>query len=181
MLDNMFIRPMVPHYKHMIEKANKVNAMLLNKGVVTTIYCKEDFDYSDGVASVWNSPVRNLWIIEHDIVPTIGVIEELELCPYLACVPLYWTISSHTGLSDKIIPHRFYDHDHKLTWISANMEWADAVGFGCVKFNKLIRHEFPMIERVHWQRVDHILSHDLALQTGQKFHVHNVWVEHDQI
>lgn len=179
---NHFIRPFVPHQTHAIKEASDVNAMLLHKGIITTIYCVGPDDYSNGVGAVWNSECRNLWIIEHDIIPTIGVIEEMEKCPYLICTPLYFSGSLHTGLENDIIPHRFYDHDEKLQWISAGMEWADRSGLGCLKINKMVRHEIPsgIWQGLNWQKFDEILTGTITDIAEMKIHVHNNWVEHKQ-
>jgi hypothetical protein len=180
---NHFIRPFVPTQTHVIKEASNVNAMLLRKGIITTIYCDELDDYANGVSSVWNSECRNLWIIEHDIIPTASIIEELEECNYLICAPLYFSDPSHTGLENMIIPHRFYGTDGKLHWISAGMEFADIVGLGCVKIHKMIRHEIPgaILQGLGWQKFDEILTGTINNLAEMKFHIHNIWVEHKQL
>lgn len=179
---NHFIRPFVPTQTQVIKEASDVNAMLLHKGIITTIYCVGPDDYANGVAAIWNSECRNLWIIEHDIIPTASVIEELEKCPYLVCAPLYFSDGSHTGLENMIIPHRFYDSNEKLQWIGAGMEWADRIGLGCIKIHKMVRHEIPgsILMGLGWQKFDEILTSTINDIAEMRFHIHNVWVEHKQ-
>lgn len=181
-MNNHFIRPFVPTQTHVIKEASDVNAMLLPKGIITTIYCIGPDDYANGVAAIWNSECRNLWIIEHDIIPSPSVIEELEKCPYLVCAPLYFSDPSHTGLENMIIPHRFYGTDERLHWISAGMEWADRIGLGCVKIHKMVRHEIPgtILQSLGWQKFDEILSGTINDIAEMRFHIHHVWVEHKQ-
>lgn len=181
---NHFVRPFVPTQTHVIKEASDVNAMLLHKGIITTIYCTKPDDYSNGVGTVWNSECRNLWIIEHDIIPSLGVIEELEKCSYPVCAPLYFSNSSHTGLESDIIPHRFYDSEYNLKWISAGMEFADRVGLGCLKIHKMIREyatDGNALMGLRWQKFDEILTGTIRENAGIQFHVHNIWVEHKQI
>ena len=179
---NHFIRPFVPSQVHAIVESSDVNAMLLPKGIITTIFCNADTDYANGVSAVWNSECRNLWIIEHDIVVTLSVIEELENCTYPICAPLYTTNRSHTGLENDVIPHRSFGHDDKLHWISAGEEFADRVGLGCLKIHKMIRHEIPsgIWEGRSWRKFDDDLTSAINDITEMRFHIHNVWVEHKQ-
>lgn len=181
-MNNHFIRPFVPTQTHVIKEASDVNAMLLHKGIITTIYCVGPDDYANGVASIWNSECRNLWIIEHDIIPSASVIEELEKCPYPVCSPLYFTDPSHSGLETVVIPHRFYGKDGKLHWISAGMEFADRVGLGCLKIHKMVRHEIPgtIFQALGWQKFDEILTGTINDLAEMQFHIHHVWVEHKQ-
>jgi hypothetical protein len=180
-MNNHFIRPFVPDQTQMTREANDVNAMLLRRGIVTTIYCDTEYSYTNGVAAVWNSKCRNLWIIEHDIIPTVGIIEELEACPYPVCAPLYYTNPMHSGLADYIIPHRFFTTEGELTWISAGMEWADKIGLGCVKFDKLVRDPIDsnFLLNKSWRTFDNRLS-DIFIEFELKFHIHNIWAEHKQ-
>jgi hypothetical protein len=160
----------------------KVMAMTLEKGVVASIYCREEFDYAEGIANLWNSKCRNLFIIEHDIIPTVGTIEEMEFCPYLLCVPLYTTGGIHTGLANPVIPHRKFDSGGKLQFISANEPWVDRAGFGCIKIHKLVRQIIytEAFDFCPWGKLDSLLSRLINEETGLQFHVHNIWVEHDQ-
>jgi hypothetical protein len=184
-VNNHFIRPFVPTQTQVIKEASEVNAMLLRKGIVTTILCDGQYDYSNGVGSVWNSKCRNLWIIEHDIIPPLSVIEELEKCPYFICAPLYFTSGAHSGLESPVIPHRIYstEDQRKLTWISPAIEWADKVGLGCVKFRDLIRNavDYELFSDCSWRMFDSKLSEAIIVTLGPKmFHIHNIWVEHKQ-
>lgn len=177
---NLFVRPIVKSGTKDFQ--TDVNKMLVNYGPLTSIYCWKEVDYANGVAVVWPSDVDNLWIIEHDIIPTTGTITEIENCNYLLCVPLYISKPSHTGLKSDIIPHRFIGNDGKPHWIDANQNWADIAGLGCIKFNRLIRKEIPneLFKGCHWKNLDTLLTRVITDTTGFQIHVHHIWVEHRQ-
>jgi hypothetical protein len=178
-MTNLFIRPVLRNmdtYGHV-----EVNNRCGNLGPILAGRCDEsDYSYNDLIYAGWDSKVQNLWIIEHDIFPTEGQIEELEACPYLLCVPLYYSEPSHTGLSKKVIVHRKYDMGGKLQWISANEEWADIVGIGMIKIHKLIRQTAELYRGNHWKHMDVYISELIRSSIGLQFHVHSTWVKHVQ-
>lgn len=176
----LFIRPIVQN----IEPHFEVDRMLLTRGPVANILCRNGhlYDYSSGVADLWNVNSMNLFIVEHDIIPTKDIINELSECSYPLCVPLYRTNSVHTGLDEEVIPHRNFEIGKDWNWIQPGISWADTVGFGCVKFHKLARQEVSptLMLNMSWKQFDSFLSKRITDETGFRWHVHQSWVKHKQ-
>jgi hypothetical protein len=180
----LFVRPIVENSNQNAKDFITVDEMLLPKGPILHVLCREHklYDYAQGVSLVWTSSAHNLFIIEHDIIPSAEVITNLNECSYPMCVPLYRTNSAHTGLNEAVIPHRTFSQEDGWEWATPDTQWADMVGFGCVKMHIIARKEISgvVFSDKSWKQLDSFLSKHLAEKTSFRWHVHPIWVKHSQ-
>lgn len=122
--------------------------------------CSSDEAYHELLSAWWSSTEQDLIVCEHDIEPSVELIQELLDCPRPWCAALY----------------------------SFEERWL--IGLGLTKFNLRIRTAVPdLFEQMatmedehhppkHWCRVDARMQNLLAMQSGQSYHVHEGPIVH---
>ena len=126
---------------------------------------KPDYRFIDGDQDYFYL-MENLWheqedviIVEHDVLPWPGAIEELAQCPYPWCSCSYKIGLSQTGKAGYGAYHTF----------------------GCTKFSShfmgLLPYVWQQVESRHWRHLDAQLSTQ-AIAIGQTPHPHRPSVLH---
>ena len=99
--------------------------------------CKDPGNYEVGLRSCWG--LDDLLIWEHDIVPTLTMLEALADCPHPVCAQAYLL---HPASSGKATP--VYAHRRTLTrFIEEGETQAAFVGFGLTRISLAVQKRIP--------------------------------------
>lgn len=117
-----------------------------------TIDCSgDDYAYARALAEQWRKP-GSILIVEHDIVPSIAILQSLVNCPYQWCAAQY-------AYPDRAAP---------------------VAGLGCVRFDaKLVYATADIADdlpRLRWGQLDDYIARVLT-RRGYARHLHG-FVEH---
>jgi len=143
--------------------------------------CREELDYAAGLAALWPAAAQ-LFIIEHDIVPSDEVVAELLDCPEPLCTALYQLYPASTGLGGPVwaiwgtVPglHFFRPGDVVPDFVPYS-------GLGMVKISRSFRdyYKSPPLAGVPWFDLDSRFAIWLGqLSPPMLWHVHRSEVRH---
>ena len=139
-------------------------------------------EYEKAVLSSWGKD--DLLVIEHDIVPTLQAILQIEYCKYPICAndyPFHRIDASqkpYTRSSCRVV---IYDnkvgHEHR---IDSTDDWADFVGLGFTRFRKkFMKKNKPGWKDGTWIDLDTRISHWTHEIVNMQWHIHRPPLMHN--
>ena len=136
--------------------------------------CTKPDDYEKAVKQVWG--LDDLLIWEHDIIPTLTMLEDLAACPWPVCAQAYKLYPATT-----VLPAPAYAHRRTACeFINEGDEFCNLVGFGLTKISLDVQNKIdPNIFDVNtWRSLDTVFSLKM-LSLGIRAHVHWPEVRHN--
>lgn len=134
--------------------------------------------YEEAIRYNWNLG-KPFIIVEHDIVPTQQIIDEIASCEEEICVANYYLYECNTHIKEPISSHRIVTKGHygKIEALKniTNEEYADLYGFGLAKITPFDR--YPWMPTKSWFNVDTRLS-QYTFSRAKRAHIHST-VEHN--
>jgi hypothetical protein len=132
--------------------------------------CLRETDYAEGISWCWNRG-EVLCVLEHDLVPELEHLVELEACTQPICTQAY---ELHTS-GGEAYAFRVRE-DGVLRWGREGESWADYFPLGCTRFSVAAQQRLASSWALAggWHGVDHWLSEAL----GQRAHVHWPAIRH---
>lgn len=118
----------------------------------------DPYGYWAGLFCRWHDG-RTWLVIEHDIEPSIGLVEEMLECPETMCTRPYATGPGQ--------------HEAVAQFEAGRVPWSVAASLGCTKIAPAARaHPWPLPQPVHWSRLDTELTSRMTRLPGEMWHLH---------
>lgn len=140
---------------------------------------RENTMYARGLAAVWHRP-NSIIIIEHDMVPTQAMIDELADCPNQLCIQAYWIspVETHGQVPIHNVGVRNPVYDYIQHGSDGNFPaYADWAGPGLAKLGLEFRQNWIDFPPVIWSSVEKTLN-VRARAVHRQWHVHRPAVEY---
>lgn len=142
---------------------------------IVDIPCTSEGDYPRAWAENWDFD-GTLVNLEHDLVPTLQVLDELIDCPSKLCTQAYKIYPLSTALDREVFVQRLASKDEVRfdRWVLEGDAHADYTGLGLAKLEAEVRSTIPTsnIERyASWKGFDFSLSNLFHVQ-GKRWHIH---------
>lgn len=139
-------------------------------------------EYEKAILKYWGRD--DLLVIEHDIVPTLGAVKQMETCPSMLCAndyPFHRIDASqqpYTRSSCRVVVYEGdHEHEHRIDTETA---WADFVGLGFTRFRKpFMKAIKPGWKSGTWIDLDTRISHWTHEEIHTKWHVHRPALMHN--
>lgn len=125
--------------------------------------CEHSLDYALALRENWHTP-GDLIIIEHDMAPTMAMLDALVRCPEPQCAQAYWLSGVSTGLRQPVLAAYGTSLDDTIDY---GDPYARRVGIGLVKIAKESRILLPPL--VGWEAVCTAVNESVRYN---RWHIH---------
>lgn len=132
-------------------------------GEVVIAPCWQSLDYALAIRENWQTP-GDLIIIEHDMAPTLKMIDELVRCPEPQCAQAYWLSGVSTGRREPVLAAYATSLENTIAY---GDRYARRVGIGLVKIAKSSRILLPAL--VGWEGVCTAVNDSVRFE---RWHIH---------